>query len=154
MRDGVEREGGDVDIATGLIHLSRLVQSIQARVADRHGLTPVQGKLLCVLAESPRRMGELAQGFGVEKAALTGLIDRVEGRGLAERVAVPGDRRSFEVALTEAGRRSAAAFHAEATAELEALVSVVSPAERERLRRAVARVIDASATSLATPKAS
>ena len=154
MSDGVEREGADVDIATGLIHLSRLVQSIQARVADRHDLTPVQGKLLCVLAESPRRMGELAQGFGVEKAALTGLIDRVEGRGLAERVAVPGDRRSFEVALTDAGRRSAAAFHAEATAELEALVSVVSAAERERLRRAIARVIDASASSATTPKAS
>jgi DNA-binding MarR family transcriptional regulator len=30
-------------------------------------------------------MGDLAQCFGVEKAALTGLVDRVERRGLATR---------------------------------------------------------------------
>jgi len=67
---------------------------------------------------------------------------------LAQRVAVPGDRRSFEVTLTDAGRRSAAAFHAEATAELESLVSVVSAPERERLRRTIARIIAANDASL------
>ena len=45
--------------------------------------------------------------FGVEKAALTGLV---------ERGPVPGDRRALRVTLTGAGRRSAA-FHAEVTAE-------------------------------------
>jgi DNA-binding MarR family transcriptional regulator len=47
--------------------------------------------MLCVLAEGSRGMADLARGFGVEKAALTGLVDRAERRGLAERSRVPGD---------------------------------------------------------------
>jgi DNA-binding MarR family transcriptional regulator len=104
-----------LDDADVLVRLSRLVQGAFARIADRHDLTPVQGRLLCVLAQGPRGMTELARCCGVEKAALTGLVDRAERRGLAERTPVPGDRRALRVTLTDAGRRSAAAFHAEVT---------------------------------------
>jgi hypothetical protein len=58
-----------------------LVQNIHGRISERHDLTPVQAKLLCVLVFGPRGMAELAQLFGVEKAALTGLVDRAGGRG-------------------------------------------------------------------------
>jgi DNA-binding MarR family transcriptional regulator len=131
-----------LDVATGLIHLSRLVQDVQVRLAQRHDLTPVQAKLLCVLAEDgPRGMSELASCFGVEKAALTGLVDRAERRGLATRAPVPGDRRALRVTLTDAGRRAAAAFHADATAELNRLVSPLPLEERERFCTAIAEVI-------------
>jgi DNA-binding MarR family transcriptional regulator len=46
-------------------------------------------------------MTELARCCGVEKAALTGLVDRAERRGLAERTPVPGDRRALRVTLTD-----------------------------------------------------
>jgi hypothetical protein len=52
-------------------------------------------------------MAELAQCLGVEKAALTGLVDRVERRGLAKRTTVHGDRRELHVMLTDAGQRGA-----------------------------------------------
>src|SRR5918995_703507 len=71
----------ELDAATALIQLSRIVQCVHADLSEQHGLTPVQAKLLCVLATSPRQMAELARGFGVEKAALTGLVDRAERRG-------------------------------------------------------------------------
>ena len=100
-----------VDAADGLVQLARLVQGAFARIADRHHLTPVQARLLCVLAQGPRGMTELARCCGVEKAALTGLVDRAERRGLAGREPVPGDRRALRVTLTETGRRAAAAFH-------------------------------------------
>jgi DNA-binding MarR family transcriptional regulator len=87
----------------GLVQLSRLVQGAFARIADRHHLTPVQGRLLCLLAQGPRGMTELARCCGVEKAALTGLVDRAERRGLAERTPVPGDRRALRVTLTDVG---------------------------------------------------
>ena len=44
---------------------------------------------------SQPRMAELAHCFGVEKAVLTGLMDRAERRGLAQRSPVPGDRRAL-----------------------------------------------------------
>jgi DNA-binding MarR family transcriptional regulator len=135
-------EPAPTDDAAALIQLSGLVQQAFARAADRHDLTPVQARLLCALAVGPRGMAELARGFGVEKAALTGLVDRVERRGLAERAPVPGDRRVVHVMLTETGRRSAAAFHAEVTAELNRLLTPLTPHDREHLSDAIAKIAE------------
>ena len=131
----------DLDAADGLIRLCRLVQGINARISDRHDLTPVQAKLICVLAFGPRGMAELAQCFGVEKATLTGLVDRAEQRGLVERSPVPGDRRALHVTLTDAGRLAATAFHAEATEELNYLLSSLPSPDREHFRRSMAKII-------------
>jgi DNA-binding MarR family transcriptional regulator len=133
--------GSDIDVATGLVHLTSIVQGLYARVAARHDLTPVQAKLLCVLLDGPRGMAELATCFGVEKAALTGLMDRAERRSLAQRSAVPGDRRALQATLTEAGRSAAIAFHAEVSAELSRLLSPIPPHERETFRSTMAHII-------------
>jgi DNA-binding MarR family transcriptional regulator len=132
---------GDLDAADGLIQLCRLVQGIQARISERHDLTPVQARLICVLAFGPRGMAELAQCFGVEKATLTGLVDRAEQRGLVRRSPVPGDRRALHVTLTETGRRAATAFHAEATEELNDLLSTLPLRDQEHFRRSLAKII-------------
>jgi DNA-binding MarR family transcriptional regulator len=136
--------GEQLGAADGLIQLSRLVQGIHGRVSERHHLTPVQAKLLCVLVFGPRGMAELAQLFGVERAALTGLVDRAERRGLARRVAVTGDRRALRVTLTAAGRRAAVAFHADATGELNRLLSPLEPGDREHFRSVIAQVVEAA----------
>jgi len=138
-----------LDDADALVQLSRLVQGAFARIADRHQLTPVQGRLLCVLAQGPRGMTDLARCCGVEKAALTGLVDRAERRGLAERAPVPGDRRALRVTLTEAGRRAAAAFHAEVTAELNQLLSPLAPPDRQQFRTAMAKITQSQGGQLA-----
>jgi DNA-binding MarR family transcriptional regulator len=140
---GSEEQGEQFDVAAGLIRLSFLVQGVYARVSERHDLTPVQAKLLCAVAEGPRGMAELAKGFGVEKAALTGLVDRVQRRGLAERTSVPGDRRALRVAPTDAGCQAATAFKAEVAAELDRLVAGLSPQDREHLRHALAEIVTA-----------
>ncbi|WP_155355306.1 MarR family winged helix-turn-helix transcriptional regulator [Acrocarpospora macrocephala] len=130
-----------MDVAAGLVQLTSLVQSMYARVSERHDLTPVQAKLLCILLDGPRGMAELARYFGVEKAALTGLTDRAERRGLAERTPVPGDRRATQVTLTDAGHQAAVAFHAEVTTELSRLISPLTPDSREHFRSAMAEII-------------
>jgi DNA-binding MarR family transcriptional regulator len=137
-----------IDVATGLIHLTGLVQSVYARVSERHDLTPVQAKLLCVLLDGPRGMAELAQSFGVEKAALTGLMDRAERRGIARRSPVSGDRRALQATLTDAGHRTALAFHAEVNEELSRLIAPLAPHDRERFRSAMATVIAACGAPL------
>ena len=139
--------GVDADVAAGLIQLTTLVQAIYARVSERHDLTPVQARLLCALLAGPRGMAELAHCFGVEKAALTGLMDRAERRGLARRSPVPGDRRALQVTLTDAGQQAAAAFHAEIGAELSRLIAPLAPGERERFRTTMAEIIAGCRTS-------
>jgi DNA-binding MarR family transcriptional regulator len=136
-----------VDVASGLVQLTALVQAIYARVSERHDLTPVQARLLCHLLDGPRGMAELARCFGVEKAALTGLMDRAERRGLARRSPVPGDRRALQVTLTDAGHRAAAAFHAEIDTELSRLISSLAPEDREHFRSTMAEIIASCRTS-------
>jgi DNA-binding MarR family transcriptional regulator len=133
-------EAGEHPVAEGLIRLSALTQSVFIRTAERHGLPAAQARLLCMLATGPRRMSELAGLLGIEKAALTGLADRAERRGLVARTAVPGDRRAVSVALTPRGREAAGAFHRDVSDSLDQLAAVLPPEERERFGRSLARV--------------
>lgn len=137
--------GGDVGggLPGGLLQLSYLVQGVYAQACERHNLTPAQAKLLCIVMEHPRGMADLADLLGVEKAALTGLVDRVERRGLARRAAVPGDRRALQVTLTTTGQQAAAAFSREVTGQLSGLTAELPDTERKRLQHSIARIIGA-----------
>ncbi|MFC9427148.1 MarR family winged helix-turn-helix transcriptional regulator [Streptomyces sp. NPDC056987] len=130
--------------ALALVQLSHLVRDAFTRVAERHDLTPVQARMLCVLAERPYGMAELARLFGVGKANLTGLVDRAAQRRLVERSLVPGDRRAVHVTLTEDGRRSALAFHESVTEELNGLLAPLAPQARADLRRSAMAIAEAA----------
>ena len=134
------------DIPSGMVQLSHLVQAVQTRVAGHHDLTPVQARLLCLLLDGPRGMADLAQTLRVEKAALTGLMDRVERRELARRSAVPGDRRSLRVVLTDLGRGTARAFQFEATAELARLTDFLPADEADRFLTTLVEIVDHNRT--------
>ncbi|WP_206074497.1 MarR family winged helix-turn-helix transcriptional regulator [Antribacter gilvus] len=125
-----------------LARLASLVDGVVARVASDCDLTPVQARMLCILERGPWRMAELAHALGAEKAALTGLVDRAERRGLVRRAAVPGDRRALHVVLTEDGARSAAAFRAAADGALERLLEPLTDAEHAAFDRAMAVVVE------------
>jgi DNA-binding MarR family transcriptional regulator len=131
------------DVAGELIELTRIVQAIHVRVCERHDLAPMQARLLRVLLDGPRQMAELAKGFGVEKAALTGLMDRAERRGLAQRSAVPGDRRALQATLTEVGRRTALAFREDVTAELVRLTDPLTAESSAQFRAALGEILQA-----------
>jgi len=147
--DGPDTGADDThaDVAAGLLQLTTLVHAIYTQVSERHDLTPVQARLLCVLLDGPRGMADLAQHFGVEKAALTGLMDRAERRGLARRSPVPGDRRALQVTLTDAGHQAADAFHAEIGTELNRLIASLAPQDREHFRATMAEIIASCRTA-------
>jgi len=67
-------------------------------------LAPVQAKALHELdVDPPISMRELAERLKSDPSNVTGLIDRLEARGLVERRADPNDRRIKGLALTPAG---------------------------------------------------
>src|SRR6202171_2142644 len=69
-------------------------------------LAPVQAKALHELnVEPPISMRELAERLKSDPSNVTGLIDRLEARGLVERRPDPTDRRIKGLALTTAGAR-------------------------------------------------
>jgi MarR family transcriptional regulator, organic hydroperoxide resistance regulator len=81
---------------------------VQERLAQLD-TTDLEMHVLWHLRKSGRPVAELQQAFGIHPSTLTGVLDRLEKRGLARRQLNPQDRRSFLVVLTPAGRRSAEA---------------------------------------------
>jgi MarR family transcriptional regulator, organic hydroperoxide resistance regulator len=55
-----------------------------------------------------RTVSELGTAIGTRPATLTGILDRLERRGLITRGPRPGDRRAVHIELTAEGERTAA----------------------------------------------
>lgn len=68
-------------------------------------LRPGEPKILEFLAEhEPCEQKEIAAGCGLDSASVTGILGRMESRGLVERKMKPGNRRSLYVTMTEHGK--------------------------------------------------
>jgi DNA-binding MarR family transcriptional regulator len=112
-------------------------------VASEFDLSPMGLKLLYVLepgAESP--MSALAETLFCDASNVTGIVDRLEARGLIERRDNPRDRRVKLIALTGDGiaaRQQIRDRLHEPPAQIAALPAEDQRALRDILRRAVER---------------
>ncbi|WRZ95789.1 MarR family transcriptional regulator [Streptomyces sp. NBC_01007] len=73
--------------------------------AASENLTASQGKTLNVLRRGPASMSALATTLTCDASNMTGIIDRLEKRGLVRREPRPSDRRVKNVVLTAEGER-------------------------------------------------
>jgi DNA-binding MarR family transcriptional regulator len=137
----------ETGLAVALVRLSHLVQHVFADVSRAHDLTPQQAQLLCKLIDGPVGMTELSRLLHLEKSSLTGLVDRVERRGLVARTRDSRDRRACRIELTSQGARLAAASHQDVTARLEMLARELPPADSSRLASAIAHILAEHGTS-------
>jgi MarR family transcriptional regulator, organic hydroperoxide resistance regulator len=126
-----------------------LVSARFAAAIDQVDLAPAQARALHELdLERPISMRELAERLKADPSNVTGLIDRLEARGLVERRAHPSDRRIKGLALTAAG----ATLRARLLARLySAPPAVASLAERDQraLRDVLQRVLSKSTATAA-----
>lgn len=102
-----------------------VLEKLGAELRDL-GLTHGEINALAALeTDSGRTVADLQKATGQRASTLTGVLDRLERRGLVERRLNPRDRRSFTVDLTHAGARAAervkAAFDALDRQALEAV---------------------------------
>ncbi|WP_162789517.1 MarR family transcriptional regulator [Altererythrobacter sp. ZODW24] len=94
-----------------LIHdVSRLRRTVADRAMREYEITWAQGWMLLHLDnhEGEMRQVDLAVILDIGTVALGTQIDRLEERGLVERRADPGDRRSKHLFLTQAGEQKLA----------------------------------------------
>lgn len=71
--------------------------------AAGHALTFSQFIAIKKLATGVASASDLARAADLNPGAMTRLLDRLEERGLVERVADPADRRALHIHLTDAG---------------------------------------------------
>jgi DNA-binding MarR family transcriptional regulator len=104
-------------------------------------LTPVQGIVLRRLdPERPTPMNEIADHLACDASNVTGLVDRLESRGLVERRAAATDRRVKTLVLTAEGmalRRRVLERMSQPPAEIARLSRADQRSLRDILRRAM-----------------
>ena len=85
----------------------RLVLVLDAELEQATGLSLGDYDVLIQLAHAPEgrlRMSDLAEAVLLTRSGLTRLVDRLQERGLVERVRCPGDGRGLNAVLTDTGR--------------------------------------------------
>jgi DNA-binding MarR family transcriptional regulator len=113
--------------------------------AARHALTGAQARLLSLLSLEPLPMRRLAQRLRCEPSNVTGIVDRLELRGLVERRPDPADRRVKVAAATDEGRRVARALRDSLRFAREPLAGL-SEGERVALRDALRMMLGEGST--------
>ncbi|MDX3645527.1 MarR family winged helix-turn-helix transcriptional regulator [Streptomyces sp. MB09-02B] len=110
--------------------------------AAEHSLTGAQARLLGLLSLEPLPMRRLAQKLRCEPSNVTGIVDRLETRGLVERRPDPNDRRVKLAAATAEGRQVAGSLRNSLDFAREPLAGL-SATERETLRDLLRRMLGA-----------
>ncbi|MGQ4488450.1 MarR family transcriptional regulator [Streptomyces sp. 372A] len=112
------------------------------RAAAEHSLTGAQARVLGLLSVEPLPMRRIAQKLKCEPSNVTGIVDRLEARGLVERRPDPADRRVKLAAPTERGAATAAQLRDALDFAREPLAGL-SAADRTVLRDLLRRMLGA-----------
>jgi len=100
------------------------------------GLTPAQFDVIATLGNTQGMpLSQLAQKTLITKGTLTGIIDRLEEKGLVRREVPVGDRRSFLAVLTPAGEALFAKVFPAHIAYLSRAFTDVDADDLEQVRR-------------------
>lgn len=135
-------------LADGIARLRRALRR-GARVADPDNpLAVAQLELLSALAENDGvRPGQLARRLNMRPNTVTTIVNALEGRGMISRVTAAGDRRAFELTITDAGQQAVHSWQATNAAVLHLALSTLSAPQRRALA-AAAPALEALATAI------
>jgi DNA-binding MarR family transcriptional regulator len=125
--------------------LSRLIRAeMDRRISDAGlGLTPGEGRTLAHAARAGMvRQNVLAEQIGIEAMTLSTYIDRLEAKGLVERMPDPNDRRAKLVRLTEAASEALGSVNAAAASIRSDASAAMEPADWAALLRLLRQARD------------
>lgn len=97
-------------------------------------ITPAQFAALKYLAQHQRNLlSDLAEGLNISNAAVTKMTDRLEKKGLVERITYSGDRRATALQLTAQGKTLLSNIRKAELAVWETIVGRMKPTDRQAL---------------------
>src|SRR5690606_1371883 len=126
-----------------LRRMIRAVDLYSRYLTLRYNLTGPQ--LVCLrhlLRHGPMAPGELARRVSLSPATVTGIVDRLEKRGLITRERSIDDKRRLRIALTEAGLTTARQMPPPLNETFSRRLHALPLAEREEIERVLVKVAD------------
>ncbi|OLU12996.1 MarR family transcriptional regulator [Pseudomonas sp. PA1(2017)] len=107
----------------------------------QHDLRPAQFTAMVIIDNEPGLMqADLARQLAIEPPQLVPLLNKLESRGLAQRVRGVQDKRAYGVFLTKAGIALLGQLKAIAVASDEAATAALDDDERNQLLRLLHKV--------------
>lgn len=132
----------DDEILTALRRIIRATDQHSRALLTRHGLTGPQWAALRILAEEgDRSVGDLAVRIHVSQPTVTGIVGRLERRGLVVRSRYRFDRRKVMVAATEEGRTALASAPPLLQERLRSRLEALEDWERTLILSSLQRVV-------------
>lgn len=119
------------------VGLGRVVSLMRSLDVPRDTSLTSMSTLATLERMGPSRLTELAIYEGVTQPAMTQLVSRLEGAGLAERRRDPEDGRVVRVFLTDGGSATLARRRSEQAAQLAALLAELPEEDRATLAAAL-----------------
>lgn len=122
---------------------------------EKWDLSPSQFNILNLLRLHPEGLSQsdLSRFLITHRSNLTGMVDRLEKRGLVERQEVAGDRRAYRVVLTATGAKLVGEILPGYFAGAEGVLADTSVSRVEELAQELARIAEnanRTASDLAT----
>jgi MarR family 2-MHQ and catechol resistance regulon transcriptional repressor len=106
-------------------HAERHIHSLGIGLSDF-------GVLEALFHKGPMPVNTVGSLIGLTSGSMTAAVDRLERKGLVERVGDPNDRRARVLHLTESGRNLIACAFADHEAAMERAASGLTAAERDQ----------------------
>jgi DNA-binding MarR family transcriptional regulator len=104
--------------------------------------------LACLFDQDGLMITQLARFSLMEQSRMTRIIDQMEKRGLVVRRSDKGDGRRVRVYLTDEGQKLSEQLVGEAKDHETSLLSALSPADAERIKPSLLRLLDSLNSSL------
>jgi DNA-binding MarR family transcriptional regulator len=129
-------------LLVGLMRRRSLRDPLAASCVELDLSAPQVHAILALGHDGALAMGDLARRLAVTEKTVTGLVDRLQRDGLAERARDDADRRVIHVALTRRGAALARQLDAEVLQSLTRLLGLLDAADRRDLFRIIEKLTE------------
>jgi len=148
VRGERRRRGSRIDVGYLGEHIGYVVRRAQLAIFKDFiktlapvDIRPAQYSVLIVIDRNPGlTQAELGRALAIKRANLVGMLNELERRKLARRVASPSDKRSHALHLTANGHQMLARFHRLALEHEKRATRVLDSAEKRLLLDLLGRI--------------
>jgi DNA-binding MarR family transcriptional regulator len=107
-----------------------------AEDAESAGLTgPQVSVMACLVSKGPTTLTEVSRTLGMNHSTASGIVDRLQARGLVRRTQDPDDQRRTRLVVTDKVTRYVQDLQAGPSGRLAVALAKATPAERDAIRR-------------------
>jgi DNA-binding MarR family transcriptional regulator len=98
--------------------------------------------MACLVSRGPLTLTELSRTLGMSHSTASGIVDRLQSRGLVRRAEDAADRRRTSIEVTEAVRRYVRELEEGPSGRLVRVLAAATPTQRAAIKKGLTLLCD------------